>query len=283
MNEMTDGFYDEPVAQTVAVEHGEPDARKEIKYKIISWAAAALGKIRSVPKKAWIIGAGAICAAAAAVIVVSLLGNTYKTPVSWAEKMQNSRSAEKLIALSQDSVAGFLGEDLETIMEVMQTTDAYEILLDYAIEQYDEGTVEDWIDIYGEDYKYTFEVEDKERLDRDDLKAYKSELTEIANHWLDAVERVGMVVSLDDFADHLGVSKAKARKFLSAFESVMKELKSADITDGYELSILITVDGEELDDPEEESRTMCVYKINGHWISEDILMIAISFAVSAIG
>ena len=77
----------------------------------------------------------------------------------------------------------------------------------------------------------------------------------------------------DGAADSMGISRSDAKKLAKEVESICSELKKAKVTAGYELELTIKVKGSELDEPEEEELTICVYKINGRWFLDVISLV----------
>ena len=126
-------------------------------------------------------------------------------------------------------------------------------------------------DEYGDDYKISYKIEWKEKLDKDDLKEMKEDIKDFA---MDLKNVIDIYEDLEsdqwkEVADELGLSKANAKRIPKLLDDLYDELRSAKVTKGYELEVILRINGEYLDEPEEEELTLYVYKINGRWVAPE--------------
>lgn len=234
-------------------------------------------KVINLPKKIWIMIGGAVGAVIVAIIVISLLTNTYKTPVTIMQQNANAKKFSSMFDQAADQLNGFATKDFKAILKVMKSSEDFEDMMEEAKEAFEEE-IEEKKENYGDNYKYKYKVTEKEALDKDDVRDFKKELRNAGKSLLEIGDEVEDYDSDDweDVADALGVSKSNAKKLVKSIEALGKTLKGADVTAGYELTVTVTLSGSELDEPEEDEITMIVYKVNGRWVSEDALETLVS-------
>ena len=73
---------------------------------------------------------------------------------------------------------------------------------------------------------------------------------------------------LADAAEELGISKSQLKEGIKLIKSFAKQCKNAKVSAGYEVEIVVSIDGKELDEPEEQEMTINVYKVNGNWVPD---------------
>lgn len=208
------------------------------------------------------LGAVAVVAIVAVVLIFFVFGggaNKYTTPLDIEMEQLNAQTYKAYKSASLKVSNGLFDSELK---------DAYNLMIEDEDELEDEykDKVEDLKDEYGKNYKFYYEIEDKEKIEKDDLKDLQEEIRDSAEEALEEIADT----DVEDIADMMGLSKSDAKKYVSITEKVMKTMKSAKISDGYELEVVVYVDGKELDEPEEyRSYTVSVYKINGRWVTED--------------
>jgi hypothetical protein len=153
------------------------------------------------------------------------------------------------------------------------STEDYEDEIEDA-EAFFEESIEEMKEEYGSNYKYSYIIEEKEELDSDELRDFRDDLREVAENLKSLTDRTDDYDSdeWEDFADDMGFDgdKSKAREFISAVDDLRKVYKTAKVTDGYRLWVTVELDGSELDEPEEEEMEICVFKVNGRWVSESV-------------
>lgn len=216
-------------------------------------------------KGLWIaLGAVAVAAIVAVVLIFFVFGGgsggKYTTPLDLWMDIENAKTFKAYQAASVKVTNGLFDDEMKTIQDLEQKSD-------YADDgDWFEEQVEEYEDEYGSDYKFYYEVDEKEKLDSDDLKDLQEELRDDAEATLEEIEDTDP----EDLADQLGLSEKDAEKYIDVNAAVYKVLKSAKITEGYELEVTIYAKGKELDEPEEiEECTITVVKVNGKWVDLD--------------
>ncbi|MBQ2893494.1 MAG: hypothetical protein IJE24_05100 [Oscillospiraceae bacterium] len=220
-------------------------------------------KIKAVPKKIWIaIGAG-IAAILALVIILSAVTNTYKTPIKLLQAVQNNKKASAQMNKETAQYNGLCEKEFKQIANILKKSETY----DDVVDGYEE-TIEYRKENYGDNYKYKYKIEDKEKLDKDELKDIQKEIRSAGKSYYNAYSDLDS----DDYesiAESLDITKAQAKKLASLYKSIGKTLKTAKVTKGYKLTVTRTLTGSELDEPIETELEIYVYKVNGRWISDD--------------
>ena len=235
-----------------------------------------LEKAKKIPPKMWIaISGAAVLLIALIVILSSVVGNTYKTPVNMLEKHANNKKVSKLMDYSTKMLNGFCEDEVENLIDIVKKTDNFEDRMEIMEESF-EDAIEDYEDEYGSNYKIKYKIVEKEKLDKDELKEIKEGFKDTAKGLRNLVGETEDWDSDDweDMADEMGLSKSQAKKLVKAVEALYKEMKSAKVTKGYELTVTVITTGSELEEPEEEEITVCVFKVNGRWISENAFSVA---------
>lgn len=231
--------------------------------ELIANPQGLIEKIKAVPVKIWALIGGGIAAIIAIIVVLSLLGNTYKTPIKAAEKLLNSKSVKQVIDRAPALLNGFGEDEAKVLISIAKKTDQYKDNIEDIEEKFDEA-IEFAEDTLGKNYKISLKVTDKEKLEKDDLKAFREQLRMIG-------KTSSMLEDMDnddyaDMADELGISKGQAKKAVKNVLAFCKDCKGAKVQKGYELTIEVKVTGKELDDPIEFEVALDVFKVDGRWV-----------------
>jgi len=216
-----------------------------------------------------IIAGVAVVAVVLAIVLFAGGGGSYKTPLDLQMNALNAKTYDKYIDASTKASNGLLDDAMKDYYDILRKTE----MLDY-MEEFYEDKVDSYEDAYGKNYKFYYEVEDKDNLSKNDLKEAKEDLKNLADSLKHSIDEAKENDDDDweDDAEDMGVSVAQAKKLLKAMESMYKALKSPKVSEGYALEVTIYVKGSELDEPEEyRSTTVNVYKVNGKWVSLDNL------------
>jgi len=224
-----------------------------------------LDKIKAIPKKIWIAAGAAVAAVVALVLILSIVTNTYKTPIKLMQAEANNRKASAMMNKQVAQLNGFCEDEYKAIAKIMKKSDNY----DDQLEDFEEK-VEGNKERYGDNYKFKYKVVDKEKIDKDDLKDFQKELRAGGRSILNSYDDLDS----DDYemlAEMLGLTKSQAKKMVKEQISIAKILKTAKVTAGYELIVEVTVTGSEAEDEESVERTICVYKVDGRWVSESAI------------
>ena len=227
---------------------------------------------KKIPKVIWLSAIAAVAVIGIVIGVISALTNTYKTPLRLEYKFLNTKESSDYFTEVIGLWNGFSKDELNDIIRIYMKSEDFEDSEEYLQDMFDDQ-VEYFTDMYGEDYKFSYKIEDKEKLDSDDLKEMRNNFKDAAKELKESIEETEDYDSDDweDMADDAGIKKSEAKKLVKAMEALYEEWKSVDVTKGYELSVVTIIEGEELDEPEEVERTVYVYKINGRWVSDSAL------------
>lgn len=227
------------------------------------------GKLKTVPKKIWMMIGGGVAALIAIIIVLSLLGNNYKTPVKLLQAVENNKSAAAYYNKQVKAVNGLCESELKTIMNIFKKTDDYDDAIDELKDAIDEAK-----DAYGNNYKYKYKIVDKEKIDKDELKETQKTIREKGKSMYKEYKDLDSD-DYEDLADDMDITKGQAKKVAKAAMKIGKTLKGAKFTKGYKLTVEVTLTGSEVEDAEPVERTIYVYKVNGRWVSSSALSMLI--------
>lgn len=246
-------------------------AQQTVLEKGLAVGKDLLKKAAAVPKKIWIAIGAAVCALVVLLIVLSAVSNTYKTPIKAMEKMENAKTIKDPYSMSAELLNGFLEDEFKELIKIMKQADEYEDTMEDLVDAYAENR-EEQEEEYGKNFKIKYKIEDKEKLEKSELKQFREILRNMADQIENIEEEIEDYDSDDweDMADDLGISKSQAKKFAKVILEVGKTCKKAKVTDGYELEIVRVITGSELEEPLESERTLTVYKVDGRWVSGEI-------------
>ena len=234
-------------------------------------------KLKNLPvKMIAILGGAAVTLIVLIVVLCSILSNTYKTPLNVMMDLANEKKASKMVDKESEILNGLCEKEYEAMMKIMQKSDDYD---KEEVEEYYEEEIEEMKEEYGKNYKYSYKIEEKEKLEKDDLKQVKEGIKSYVKQLKDLLDELEDYDSDDweEIADDMGLTKSQAKKLEGILEDVYKELKGVKVTKGYELTVTTTLKGSELDEPEEEEETIYVYKVNGRWVTDESLSMLRSF------
>ena len=223
--------------------------------------------LKNVPKKFIVIASIAVAlvvAVVAAIFIIDACTNTYKAPLDVQTRYINSKNlADPLKAQYVDNLNGLFRKELNDIYAILKKS----VLKDYFKDNYEQA-VEQCEEEFGDNYKYSYVIQQETKIDSIELKEYKDSIKEDADYIKNWVNTTKNYDSADwkAMADALGITKSEAKQLVKAFEDLYKEMKIIKVTEGYELSVVWTMTGDELETPETEKDTYYVYKINGRWV-----------------
>ena len=101
------------------------------------------------------------------------------------------------------------------------------------------------------------------------MRAVRAELQDYV-YELEAIVDASEEFSASDWgelAEELGLMKAETKKLFEKIGELAEEYGRIEVNKGYEVSVLVTITGDELDEPFEEEREINVYRVNGRWVS----------------
>ena len=260
--EENEKIYEEPVVQQdeVTVDEISGDEKAPVKKNPIQWVKENLVKA--------ILALVAVVAVVIGLIVgLSIAGNNYKVPIKQLEKWDNIKHYTNGKYVSYYSgLANGLG-NVDAIWKAAKKSENYEDNIADRVESLNDG-VEDMIDQYGSNYKISYVIKEADPLEKSDLREYRDNLRESIKSLSEVVDESDDASSSDweDFADELGMTKSDAKNFVKALGKYCDELKRLDVTAGYELTVIKTITGKELEEPIETELTYTVLKVNGRWV-----------------
>ena len=256
------------VQGTVSTEEPEKETAEAAKDGVAKVANAAVKAVKKLGKKIWIIAAAIAVVLVAVIVLAGVMSNTYKTPLDLQLKQQNSRKVPKSLNGMISQLNGFSEKEMKNLIDILEKSDIYEELLEGVQDTFEEQ-VEDYENQYGENYKFSYVIDYKEELEKEDLRNFKAMIKRQAENMKESVEETEDWDSSDweDIADEIGLTKAQLKKLIRALEDLCDTWSDVKVTKGYELTVLKTVDGSELDEPKEMTSTVYVFKVNGRWIS----------------
>ena len=253
--------------------------------KVKAAVTGIVSKVKADPKgfgvKLGAIVLAAVIAIVAVFVVIGAATNNYKTPIKVMQKYDNKKTyydeSETMVAM----LNGFCEKEIKAYVKLMKSGEDYKDELADAKEDF-KDTIADLKEEYGSNYKYTYKVVEKEKIDKDDLKDLRDNLRDLADKYEDALVALDEYESEDweELADQMGLdgNKSKAKKIKDIMKGIRKELKGAKVSAGYELEVVKTLKGSELDEPVETEKTIYVYKVNGRWVSSEALSVVAMFA-----
>lgn len=272
---------EQPAAQVAEQAKQVADQAKQVATEVAGKAknvfSDVVAKLKALPKIVFIAAAAAIVVLIAGIVIFGAVTNTYKTPINEAISYMNAKKATAKIDGLPDLLNGFLESEADNVLKTFKKTELYKDNKDDLIQEL-EDLIDDTEDVYGKNYKYSYKVEEKEKLEKEDLKDFRDQLKDLKDELGKALEETEDWDSDDweDMAEELGVSKTDAKNLVKSLEKVHKALKSIKVTNGYELSIVQYLNGSELDEAEETELEIRVYKVNGRWVSMDTLGMALA-------
>jgi hypothetical protein len=236
-------------------------------------------------KKIAVIAAVVLVAAVLIVGLCLLLFNSSSrtTPIKVLEKYANSKEIE-VEAVVRDMIGGIEGNNAAKLIRLADDSDEFEDRFE-ELEEDAADAHQDKQDEYGKNFKirYKNDKEVEEKLDRDELKDYKSDLKSLGEDYAALGKALGKLKGgdLEDLAEDLDRDVKDVKACIECLKTIGQKLKGAEITEGYDLEYLITITGSELDEPEEDDGELTVLKINGKWVSTQglSLLYSIYYAV----
>ena len=225
-------------------------------------------------KKLLVIAGAAVVAVIALILIISLFKgpNKYTTPLDLEMDLENAKTYKAYEKAQLNLSNGLAESEAKDLLKIMKKADDYD---EDDMKDMIEEMVEGYEDEYGKNYKFYYEIEDKDKIDKDDLKDIEDELQDNARDMYDEIKDTD-VDDLEEYFEEMGLKKSDAKKVKSIMEDFYKGLKKAKISAGYELEVTYLVKGSELDEPEElYTETIEVYKVNGRWVSLDNLDISL--------
>lgn len=216
-----------------------------------------------------------VAAAAIVVIVllVSVLGGGARKPIKSLVKAMNKASyeLEDYVGATNKLYSDLVFDALDLVGSIDK--DIREDL-DEAIADTFEDAYDDFVDYFGEDVKITYEIEDEEEIDEEELEAIEEALIELsekiadeelsdADELMDKLEALMGMYGMEDALEDI-VTKKNVKKVAKLLKSVEKSFGKAKVSEGYIITVDVEIEGED-NDEKLKDLTLTVLKINGKW------------------
>lgn len=202
------------------------------------------------------------------VFTIRAAGNTYKAPVANMKMQYANRdwSANRFRKYYQKMSNGFGTKEMKSIWKDIEKWEEAEDFWEEKVDSWNDNLENDR-DEYGSNYRLKITIDDKEELEKDDIKKYRSYIKDLGDDIIDIVDDYD-TDDWEEIADEMGMSKSEAKQLYRDIRDWGRQLKKATVSEGYELDLIITVNGDELDEPEEIEKIIKVYRVNGRWVDE---------------
>jgi len=213
-----------------------------------------------------VIGAAVLLLIIIVSIISACAGGGETSPVNRVVDLSNKKSVT-VDQYIDATTCGLLSGELKDFMRVFAKTSEGEDLYESFPENW-EDRYEYSVDEYGSNFHISFKLEDKDEMDKKELREYRDNIRAIADRYSSAVSNYKDLKSTEkgDLADKLDVSTGDLNKMMDALGKITDTLKHADVDAGYLLGGYMVITGSELDEPEEERTTYTVLKVNGVWV-----------------
>jgi len=262
IQEIINNEEEQPVQAEVAAIDEQEEPSLQWKDRVKAWITVKRIVLLSV----------ALVLLIAAVVVLSWLGNNWRTPIWRLEHFCNKTSyyPEEYV---QWELNGLAEKKLKKYCRILKKGEAYS---DWRKDYYENTEVEfeKLKTVYGEDYRLEFQIDDQTELSKKELKqirlAWQEKLESLA-YWLDDVEEEWDSSDWRDFANDYDMEVKAARNLFESCRKVCESFGRIKITDGYDVTITIIITGEDIDDPLEYGDRVRVVKVNGRWVKGDAI------------
>lgn len=202
---------------------------------------------------------------------ISDCNNYYMTPVKAAMKVSRME-ADEIMDVSIGMWNGLAEKQLREISEIMERS---ELFMEYYEElQFDVAEdAKDTAEMYGEDYTVSLKELGRLPLSKYELREYRHDIREYISdigYIVDASEEF-KATDWREFSYAVDLSKADAKKLIEAYGEFVNEMEPVRVTEGYELVLQTTINGGNLEKPVVSTHELTVIKLNGRWISVDLM------------
>lgn len=193
----------------------------------------------------------------AAVCLIVGMGGGYKKPIKDLVGLMNKENTD-IGKFIEATLPDMFVDAYHTGVPILSEFESFEDTLEEAKEGL-EDSYDDWVDLYGKNWKVSYEITDEEQLSKSELKAIKNNYKDWEDILADADEDSYFYATLN------GELNAKTMdKYDKMISTLRKELKSVKITDGYVLDVELTIEGKE--DYDSVELNLYVIKLNGKWV-----------------
>ncbi len=201
--------------------------------------------------------------------------NTFQTPIDVAVKYLNKKTAYDLLDAYRDQLNGFCEDETDDLFAFMEKVPAFSSMLEEGEELLKEEIADKKAE-FGDDYKYSYKVLEKEEFDAETLEDWNDDLQDLVDAY-DAIIASSKEATDEDWEDamtELGLDSVdEVKELFDVMEDISKAFKKVEITEGYTVVIETSVTGSELDEPEIDEEEIEVFKIGGRWIMPNAISI----------
>ena len=254
-----DALFCTACGESVAVEQSAPKKKSFLKRFIIFFSIISM----------------LVVMLAGSMGVYYFLSNTYKTPLNNMIAMINMKQSDNMIDDIICYLNGFSEKEFDRAHDLLKQSEYYEDFL-VAEESSLKIMVNFFEGYFGEDYKFSFRLEDKSGLSKNALDEIKYDIDRKAGEIKDFVDQTKKYTTKDwdKLAEHVGLARNQTKDLVRLLEDIYEKWDNAEITEGYKLNVIFVVNGSELDEPLEEKGEFEVFKADGRWVSMEFIDMA---------
>ncbi|MBS6645304.1 MAG: zinc-ribbon domain-containing protein [Clostridiaceae bacterium] len=203
------------------------------------------------------IAAGVVALVVIIVAAVNIFGGgKFTKPMDQLCKLVNSKDTniEKYV---DATCPKFMVNAYKNGISLMSEVDDFDEAMDEFKDEMSDG-FDDLKEMYGKDFKVKYEILDKDKMSKSDLK-------KVRNSYRDLRSRLEWVQEDGKFYDAIEdeLDSATLKKFNKLVNQLSDDLKEIEVTEGYTLEVNVSIEGKEDDD--DEDMKLNVIKVNGKW------------------
>lgn len=208
------------------------------------------------------------------ILVFSIFGKSEKTPLDNVEKILNKQptNIDKIV---KDTSPKFVSKAYLDVIAILKGNDEYKDDIEDLYEEGEKALEDAWDELndsaedeLGKNVKFSYKIEDKEKIDKDDLETVAElyqELGQFKDELTEAIEIIAEATELED---------KEVKKLVKVVEILSDEFENFKITKGYELEVEVTAKGK--DDDKDKTVNLVVVKANGEWMIDPLLTAALA-------
>ena len=194
--------------------------------------------------------------------------SSYKDIIDVLEEYANAKEYYDEFDQRVALYGGFCEDEMEDFAKVYKKS----IYVDEesSKEYFEEAIAENKAE-YGDDYKYTYKIVDELKFTDEDIADYADDLKDSAEEFEYTVAEYEDG-ELEDIADEMGFEDINdASDYLEIMKAVAEKYGKAKLTDGYYVTVEITITGSLLEEPIVETDDYEIVKVDGFWVLGDLL------------
>jgi len=212
-----------------------------------------------------VIGLAAVVILAVVFLKSCFFSSSYKTPIEDILKVINKKQTN-IDKIADAVVPAMLSDTYDEIIDVLKSNKEYkkdfkklyeQTLPDAAEDAYDRF-YDNLEDMYGKNVKFSYKIEDKEKLDKDERKAIASVYSSFADLSSGITDCIEALENCTEFKEK------ELKKLVNQVEALEKKLDKFKVSSGYILDVKFTIKGKE--DKETRNMDIVVIKADGDWM-----------------